>query len=156
MIDWGDILETSDHKTALAKLYDKHGAFDRLADYLGVSKNALRAKMAAENIPFKPKGGMNPSSRQCKSKLDSIPLDLFQTIPPRLLAQQFKMDITAVYKYMRRRGIKREVSTREVDDVEETTMPSEGGVGSGAARVQPDNGESDLQSAGELGTTRKA
>lgn len=155
MIDWGDILETEDHKASLEKLYEVR-TLEGIADYLGVSKNALRAKMTALGIPFKPKGGYAPPSNQGKSKLDSIPLDLFQTIAPRLLAKQFRMDISAVYKYMRRRGIKREVNTGEADNAEEAGLSSEGEVGGEDARVQSEDSNGDVQSGGESRTNGKA
>lgn len=154
MIDWTDILEVQDHKTELGKLYERM-TIEELSEYLGVSRNALRAKMMAEGIPFKPKGGVS-EQHQGKSRLDSVPKDLFQTIPPRLIAKQFGMDISAVYKYMRRRGIKREANTRKVVDDEEARLPSEGEVGINDTRIQSTDGDSDIQNRSESRTIRKA
>lgn len=105
MIDWDDLLGTTEHKKALEELQTKFSSMEKAADYLGVSKIALRTKLITVGIPMKPRGGLNPQTRQRKSRLDAIPPRFFQEFPIHVIAQYFDVDPSVVYKYARRRGI---------------------------------------------------
>lgn len=152
MIHWEDILETEDHKAALERLYDEKGTLEKLSVYLGVSLNGLRDKMMKEGIAFKPKGGV--VNRVGKSRLDSLPRDVFETTPVKLIAKLYDMNVSAVYKYMRRRGITRETDSRKVDQGEVGECTCEGSMGGNEVEIQSSNGESGICDNGESGTSR--
>lgn len=150
MIDWSDILE-GDHKETLVKLYAEHRSIESLAEKLGVSKNALRTKLLLEEIQLRSKGGVQPGSHRGRSKLDAVPPAVYQHLSVEEIAGVFDMDVSAVYKYARKRGFpvgRKAHATRTGDDnqVQEAELSSEDNVDNGVVDVKQGQDGSDQTS----------
>ncbi len=134
MLDWGMILETNDHKTALEEMYAKE-PLEELSIRLGVAKLSLRAKIIQEGIPMRPQGGVNPLTKRGKSRLDCLDPDIFERLTPQEIAKQFDMHPSAVYKHIRRNNLKyrrqRESIPRQGDLLQATEVQGSSDVGEG-------------------------
>ncbi len=67
-----------------------------------------------------------------KSKLDSLDPEMFQSLTPAVIAKQFKMHVSAVYKHMKRHGIKRKERSNESVSRDEVQAQEAGGASEGS------------------------
>lgn len=80
MIYWDLILKSKDICGELERLYQAM-SLRALADYLGVSKDALRQKLKECGVPLKPRGGSFPRITK-----DQLPSGWFKMDPEQLCA----------------------------------------------------------------------
>jgi hypothetical protein len=152
VIDWDHILGEGAHKATLEKMYaDK--TLEGMSIHLGIAVNTLRAKMQKEGITFKPRGGLDPKTKMAKSRLDSLPREKFKELSVRDIALMFDMYPSAVYKYMKRKGIELASVPRNDNQDEEAGVSSEDNVGGGELEAEPSGPASGEHTAGKSGAT---
>jgi hypothetical protein len=101
-VPWNDIAKARGYATVgkmMRELYPKF-TLQTLSGKFGCSVDAVRRQLEKENIPIRARGGA-----LIQPKLDKLTADDFKTKTAKEISQEHGVDITSVYKFMRRKGI---------------------------------------------------
>lgn len=101
-VPWNDIAKARGYETVgkmFREMYPKF-TLQALSSRFGCSVDAVRRQLEKENIVIRARGGA-----LITPKLDKIKPEDFKTKTAREIAQEHGVDITSVYKHMRRNGI---------------------------------------------------
>jgi hypothetical protein len=137
-VPWNDIAKARGYDSVGKMMRDMYPKFtlSALSGRFGCSVDAVRRQLEKENIPIRARGGA-----LIQPKLTQITEEDFKTKTAKEISQQHGVDITSVYKYMRRKGItppsvarrraileeQERAKGREPEDLEETLDEMLGG-----------------------------
>jgi hypothetical protein len=101
-VPWNDIAKARGYDNVGKMMRDMYPKFtlQALSARFACSVDAVRRQLEKENIPIRARGGAIITP-----KLDKIKPEDFTTKTAREIAQEHGVDITSVYKHMRRNGI---------------------------------------------------
>jgi hypothetical protein len=101
-VPWNDIAKARGYDTVGKMMRDMYPKFtlSALSARFGCSVDAVRRQLEKENIPIRARGGA-----LIQPKLDKLTAEDFKTKTAKEISQEHGVDITSVYKYMRRKNI---------------------------------------------------
>jgi coenzyme F420-reducing hydrogenase beta subunit len=101
-VPWNDIAKGRGYANVgqmMRAMYPKF-TLQALSARFGCSVDAVRRQLEKENIPLRARGGA-----LITPKLDKITEEDFKTKTAKEISQEHGVDITSVYKFMKRKGI---------------------------------------------------
>lgn len=101
-VPWNDLAKGRGHDSVAVMLKAMYPKFTlhQLAQRFGCSVDAVRRQLEKANIPIRARGGA-----LIQSKLDKITAQDLVTKTAKEIAQEHGVDITSVYKHMKRHNI---------------------------------------------------